>query len=108
MVTFINPFFRSLFIGTLGLFVVAACGVDENSSVSRSNGTGSYAAGLFFPADIPRMDTVANALGGINCDANGISVIRFAFFDATDTPLEAVLKILLGFKVEAGPSVQPL
>jgi hypothetical protein len=41
---------------------------------------------LFFADDIAQMDTVANALSGINCDANGIAVIRLAFFDATDTP----------------------
>jgi hypothetical protein len=42
---------------------------------------------LFFADDIAQMDTVANALSGINCDANGIAVIRLAFFDATDTHL---------------------
>jgi formylglycine-generating enzyme required for sulfatase activity len=87
MFTFISPFFRSLFISTLGLLVMTACGVDVNSPVSRFNGTGSYAASLFFADDIPQMDTVANALSGINCDVNGIAVIRFAFFDATDTHL---------------------
>jgi formylglycine-generating enzyme required for sulfatase activity len=87
MFTFISPFFRSLFISTLGLLVMTACGVDVNSPVSRSNGTGSYVAGLSFPDDIPLADTVTNALSGINCAANGIAVIRFAFFDATDTHL---------------------
>ena len=87
MLPVIGPFVRSLFISTLSLFVMTACGVDANSPASRSNGTGSYAASLFFADDILQMDTVANALSGINCDANGIAVIRLAFFDATDTHL---------------------
>jgi formylglycine-generating enzyme required for sulfatase activity len=87
MFTFIHPFFRNLFISTFCLFAMTTCGVGENFFSNRSNGTGSYVAKLNFPADIPQIDTVANALSGINCEAAGISVLRFAFFDAADTPL---------------------
>jgi formylglycine-generating enzyme required for sulfatase activity len=85
MPTFITPFFRDLFISVLCLFTINACGVDENSPAGRSNNTGSYAPSLIFPADIPRSGTVANALSGIDCNETGISVLRFAFYDAADT-----------------------
>jgi formylglycine-generating enzyme required for sulfatase activity len=71
----------------LCLFAMAACGVEENSPASRSKGTGSYVTKLIFPADVPHMDTVANTVSGIDCNKSGISVIRFAFFDAADTYL---------------------
>ena len=80
-------FLRNLLVSILCLFAMTACGVEENAPSSRSSGTGSYAARLIFPADIPRIDAVANALTGIDCKEQGIAVLRFAFFDGADTPL---------------------
>jgi formylglycine-generating enzyme required for sulfatase activity len=80
-------FLRNLLVSILCLFAMTACGVEENAPSSRSSGTGSYAARLTFPADIPRIDAVANALTGIDCKEQGIAVLRFAFFDGADTPL---------------------
>ena len=60
---------------------MAACGIDENSSSGRSDGTGSYTARLVFPPDIPRKASSANAVAGsIDCDAAGIAIINCALF----------------------------
>jgi formylglycine-generating enzyme required for sulfatase activity len=73
-----NPFF---FLIICFLLTMAACGIDENSSSGRSDGTGSYAARLVFPPDIPRKASSANAVaGGIDCDAAGIAIINCALF----------------------------
>jgi formylglycine-generating enzyme required for sulfatase activity len=89
MPTFTNLFFRNLSISLFCLLAMANCSMDENSPSRRSSGTGSYAARLIFPADILRTETTANALSGVDCNETGIEVIRFAFFDATDTSLVA-------------------
>ena len=81
-----RPFYRHLVLSLLCLFVVTACGIEEHSPSSRSNGTGSYAARLAFPPDIPRKASSANAVaGGIDCDAAGIAVINCALFAADET-----------------------
>ena len=64
-----------------------SCGSNNNHADNGGRNTGAYRAHLVFPAELPRMDTVANALKGIDCDAIGIAVIRFAFFDGADAPL---------------------
>jgi formylglycine-generating enzyme required for sulfatase activity len=72
-------------IAGLTLFSCGPGGGDHADNGGRN--TGAYRAGLVFPDDIPHMDTEANALKGIDCDADGISIIRFAFFDASDSPI---------------------
>jgi hypothetical protein len=69
------------------LYSITACGIEENSPSNLSNSTGSYVARLVFPDDITRIETKAEVLRGIDCDDYGISVIRFAFYNADDTPL---------------------
>jgi formylglycine-generating enzyme required for sulfatase activity len=71
MHTFINPFWRNLFISILCFAALAACGVEHNSPSDRSNGTGSY----------------TTELGDINCNTAGISIVRFVFFNTADTLL---------------------
>jgi formylglycine-generating enzyme required for sulfatase activity len=86
-----RPFYRHLILSLLCLFVVTACGIEEHSPSSRSNGTGSYAARLAFPPDIPRKASSANAVaGGIDCDAAGIAVINCALFAADETLIKKV------------------
>ena len=86
MSAFRNLFNRHLFFSLLCLITVASCGIDENSPANHFNGTGSYAARLVFPPDIPRTTSFANAIkGGIDCDAAGIAVINCAFFAADGT-----------------------
>jgi hypothetical protein len=67
---------------------LSSCGLNnENHSNTNGRNSGGYHASLVFPDDIPRMDSVANALRNIDCDKYGIAVIRFAFFDGADSQL---------------------
>ena len=76
----------SLFLTLLLIFF--SCGPNNGrNSGNGSTTTGSYHASLVFPDNITRIETNAKALEGIDCEAEGIAVIRFAFFDAADTPL---------------------
>ena len=76
----------SLFLTLLLIFFSCGPNNDRNSG-NGSTTTGSYHASLVFPDNITRIETNAKALEGIDCEAEGIAVIRFAFFDEVDTPL---------------------
>jgi hypothetical protein len=66
---------------------ITACGINEDFSTDSNHGTGTYAARLIFPPEIPRIEpaaeTNANAIkGGIDCSASNISTIKCSLFSA--------------------------
>ena len=61
-------------------FGICACGTDKtNNSEYKQNTIGSYQPTLIFPSDIPRKESISNALTGIDCEADRISTIEFTF-----------------------------
>ena len=68
---------------TLG---VCACGADDtHNSGNQQSATGIYQSVLIFPADIPRKESTAKALTGIDCETAQISTLEFSF-TVNDSP----------------------
>jgi formylglycine-generating enzyme required for sulfatase activity len=61
-------------------FGICACGTDNTHDFkSKQSTTGTYQPALIFPGDIPREASTAQAVTGIDCEANQISTIEFTF-----------------------------
>jgi formylglycine-generating enzyme required for sulfatase activity len=72
-----TPCLYYLLAFTLGIY---ACGTNEpHDFKSNKNITGTYQPLLIFPADIPREESTAQALTGIDCEAAQISTLEFSF-----------------------------
>jgi formylglycine-generating enzyme required for sulfatase activity len=93
---------QARFISLFCLLAMTACGREENSPSGRSNGTGTYAAKLIFPTDIPqKTSAAAQAITGIDCKAANISALEFTFLTkgAPDGPY--------GFACRADADINP-
>jgi formylglycine-generating enzyme required for sulfatase activity len=71
------PYLFYLLAFSLGLY---ACGSDDSYNIeNKISTTGTYQPTLIFPDHIPRKESFADAITGINCEANQISTIEFSF-----------------------------
>ena len=60
------------------------CGEDY-SSTNYDNDTGSYVCSIKWPEDVPTLETTSNVSRAIDCSATGISVVRFSFYNESDS-----------------------
>ena len=73
-------FTSNLFYLIAFTLTICACGANGTpDSVNKISTTGTYQPTLIFPPEIPREDSTAQALTGINCDAAQISTLEFSF-----------------------------